>query len=497
MSWSRALVFSALIAVSCSAEDLSFPPGFKFGAATAAYQIEGAWNVSDKGENIWDRFVHEDPTRIRNQENGDVACDSYNQVERDIEIAAELGLDYYRFSLSWSRILPTGFPNKISEDGTSYYNKLIDGLLAKGIQPFITLYHWDLPQSLQDLGGWTNPLIADWFSDYARVVFTLFGDRVKMWLTLNEPIVICDLSYNSARLAPGVYSPHVGSYICNKNVLLAHAKAWRIYDEEFKPKYHGKVSLANQLIWFEGKTEADAELAELTIQNMAGRYSHPIYSKEGGWPPGIEKILEENSLKRGFPRSMFPSFTQEEKEFIRGTYDFYAMNHYTSRYIRPAKEGETFRIWPLGDAEDLNAKIEVHPDWPTTASMWFFVNPEGIRKQLVWLKENYGDLEFMITENGLATFDGLDDTNRVEYYREYLKQVLVAIKEYGVNVTHYTAWTLIDNFEWVDGYHSKFGLYEIDFSDPKRTRTPRLSAHWYKKVIKAHSLDVTATKDEL
>ncbi|XP_026728513.1 myrosinase 1-like [Trichoplusia ni] len=495
MSWCSAVVFSAVLAVSWGAEDLSFPPGFKFGAATAAYQVEGAWNASDKGESIWDRFVHEDPGRIFNQNNGDIACDSYNQVEKDIEIAAELGLHYYRFSLAWSRILPTGFPNQISKEGADYYNRLIDGLLAKGIEPFITLYHWDLPQPLQDLGGWANPLIADWFEDYARVVYTLYGDRVKLWVTLNEPVVTCDLCYIMGIFAPGIVSPDVGTYLCNKHAMLAHAKAWRVYDEEFKPKYHGRVSIANHLLWFEPLTEADTELADLARQHLAGRYCHPIYSKEGGWPASIEKLLEKNSRDRGYNRSILPTFTQEEKELVRGTYDFFAFNHYTSRKIRWAKEGETFSQWPLGDAEELNGKIEIPEHWTPAAASWFFVNPDGIRQQLLWLKEQYGDFEFMITENGMATFGGLEDHDRINFYREYLKQILIAIKEDGLNITHYTAWTLLDNFEWSDGYNVKFGFYEVDFEDPLRTRRPRLSAHWYKKVIQEHSLDVT--NDEL
>ncbi|KAJ8710351.1 hypothetical protein PYW07_009717 [Mythimna separata] len=497
MDWIQAVVLSAVLAVSWAAEDLSFPPGFRFGAATAAYQVEGAWNEGGRTECTWDKFVHEDPRRVADQSNGDVACNSYHLWKKDIEIAEELGLHFYRFSISWSRILPTGFSNQINEEGANYYSNLIDGLLEKGIEPLVTMYHWDLPQSLQDLGGWTNPLIVDWFEDYARVLYNLYGDRIKHWLTLNEPLIMCDGVYNTGVFAPGLFSPEVGAYYCNKYALLAHAKAWRLYDEEFKPKYHGKVSLANQLVWFDPKTKEDEALAELVIENCAGRYSHAIYSKEGGWPPSIEKHMQELSKKRGYPRSMFPSFTQEEIELIRGTHDYYAFNHYTSRIVRYAEEGEEFSTWPLGDAVDLNLKIEKGEGWAQGASSWFFVNPPGIRNQLIWLKQKYGDLEFMITENGFATFDGRDDQDRIQYYRDYLEQVLLAIKEDGVNVTAYTAWTLIDNFEWMDGYNVKFGLYEVDFNDPERKRTPRASAHYYASVIKSHSLDVPTTRNEL
>ncbi|XP_075985561.1 myrosinase 1-like [Anticarsia gemmatalis] len=492
----RVVVFCALLGVSWCTEDWTFPEGFKFGAASASYQVEGGWNAKDKGENIWDRFSHAHPEIIKNSDNGDVACDSYNQWERDIEMAKELGLDFYRFSLSWSRLLPTGLDNYVSEDGTAYYNNLINGLLAAGIQPMVTLYHWDLPLPLQELGGWTNPLIADWFTDYARVAYSLFGDRVKIWLTINEPIVICDVAYNTGVLAPGIRSPEHGANICTKNVLLSHAKAYRLYDTEFRSRYHGEVSLANQLVWFEPATADDKELAEIAIENVTGRYSHPIFSKEGGWPPVIEKMMAERSKEKGYSKSVLPPFTQEEKELIRGTYDFYAMNHYTSRLIRKAKEGEHTATWYFGGFRDMNAVLSPGSDWKPTASTWFYQYPPGIRGQLVWLKEHYGDMKFMITENGLATFGGLNDQDRIDYYESYLKQLLLAIREDGVKLTHYTAWTLMDNFEWTDGYSVKYGLYEVDFEDPKRPRVPRASAHYYASIIKNHSLNVVKPKNE-
>ncbi|XP_048484019.1 cytosolic beta-glucosidase-like [Plutella xylostella] len=217
--------------------ELAFPPGFKWGAATAAYQVEGAWNVSDKTPSIWDTFTHKYPERIEDGSSGDVACDSYRLWERDIEMAKELGLDYYRFSISWPRLVPNGFADQVSEDGKNYYNKLIDGLLANGIEPVVTLYHWDLPQRLQDYGGWLNPLISDWFADYARVAFSLFGDRVTTWLTINEALVVCTYGYGMGVLAPGISENDYGKYVCIKNIVMAHGKAYRVYEKEFKAKY--------------------------------------------------------------------------------------------------------------------------------------------------------------------------------------------------------------------------------------------------------------------
>ncbi|XP_045484205.1 myrosinase 1 [Pieris rapae] len=483
----KVIVFSALIAVVRG--ERRFPDAFKFGAATASYQVEGAWNVSDKSASIWDTFSHNNPSAIVDQSNGDVACDSYHKWREDIDLASQLGLDFYRLSLSWPRLLPNGFSNYISEDGKRYYNDVINGLLEKGIEPVITLYHWDLPQKLQDLGGWANPLIVEWFSDYARVAYDLFGDRIKSWITINEGIVACEATYTMGSFAPGVYSPGFGSYLCNKNVLLAHAKAWRLYDEEYKPKYGGKVSLTNQIIWAQAHSEEYEDLTALVLQMNAGLYSHPIFSKEGGWPPSVEKYIAEKSAREGYTRSRLPPFTTEEIDFVKGTFDFYALNYYTGRLIRSPKDGEKIGEWPLYGCEEINAFMEPAPVWPPTSSDWFFEYPEGLRLLLSWLKKNYGDLEYRIMENGYASDKrDLNDIDRVNYYKTHLEQVYLAITEDNVNVTYYTAWTLLDNFEWVDGYVSKFGLIDVDFTNPARPRTPRSSAYYYANVISTRSL---------
>ncbi|CAD0205296.1 unnamed protein product [Chrysodeixis includens] len=402
-------------------------------------------------------------------------------------MAEELGLTLYRFSISWPRLLPTGYPNVISEDGKNYYSNLIDGLLEKGIQPLVTIYHFDLPQSLQDLGGWANPLIVDWYVAYARVVFSLYADRVKLWLTLNEPFGICDAGY-SMHHAPYLNNTDFGRFMCNKNVMLAHAKAWRIYDEEYKPLYHGKVSLSTLFIWYEPATPEDQELTDLVIQHWEGRYVHPIFSKEGGWPPAIEKFLLEDGQKKGFPHSRLPAFTDEEKELVRGTYDFYGLNHYSSRLVRKVKPGEEAPSWPYYGSPELGVVFENHPDWKEAALNWFALYPEGLLHQLRWLKQTYGVEEILITENGyMDSYKGTDDWERLGYIRDNLEQVQLALQE-GINVTGYTHWTIMDNFEWTSGYTVNFGLYAVDFSDPNRTRTPRESAKYYSQVTRARAL---------
>ncbi|XP_038218411.1 myrosinase 1-like [Zerene cesonia] len=478
-----------LLAVGCSSQKL--PPNFKFGAATAAYQIEGGWKADGKGKSIWDEFAHTHKDAIVDGTNGDVAADSYHLWREDVRIASELGLNQYRFSISWSRILPSGLPNNMSKAGVKYYSDLIDELLKQNIEPVVTMYHYDMPLKIQDLGGWTNPLIADWFADYARVLYSLFADRVKTWITINEAVVICDMIYNTGILAPGIKNEELGPFLCNKHLLLAHAKAYRVYEREFKDKYNGRLSLSHNILWIEPyQYPRDKELAKLGLEYMIGRYSHPIFSKEGGWPPSVEKKLLEYSLKQGFNYSRLPSFTEEEKQLLKGSADFYALNYYTTHMIRPAKEGEK-GTWFLNGSPELGAMLEIPADAELSASVIMPVYPKGLRKTLSYLKNSYGDIDILITENGYPGKHQMYDHVRLKYIKDHLTQVYLAIKEDKVHVIGYTYWALMDNFEWNSGYSVTFGLYAMDHKDPKKIRSPRLSSQYYACVIKTHEINVS------
>lgn len=218
--------------------------------------------VSGKSENIWDHMTHKNPCVITDCSNGDIAVDSYHLYKRDVEMMRELGLDFYRFSLSWTRILPTSFPDKINEAGVAYYNNLINEMLKYNIEPMITLYHWDLPQKLQEMGGWTNPYIVDWYADYARVAFELFGDRVKYWITMNEPREVCYQGYGTVTKAPMLDINGIAEYMCSKNLLLAHAKAYHIYDEEYRAAQGGKIFITFSAQYYIPDTENDIVAAE-------------------------------------------------------------------------------------------------------------------------------------------------------------------------------------------------------------------------------------------
>ncbi|XP_063542754.1 myrosinase 1-like [Cydia strobilella] len=488
-------MYSAVLCVA--AAERRFPDGFKFGIATSSYQIEGGWNASDKGVSIWDHFVHTKPEAIGDRSNGDVACDSYHKWREDIQLLEDLNVDFYRFSISWPRVLPTGFPNYISEDGARYYSDLIDGLLEKGIEPVVTMYHWDLPQPLQDLGGWTNPLISEWFADYARVIYDLYGDRVKIWVTINEATAVCDIGYDDLH-APGLESEGRGSYLCTKHVLLAHAKAYRLYEAEYKLKYQGQVSLTNQMMWLEPETVEDTELTELAIALSIDRYCYPIFSLAGGWPPALERYMAQKSAQEGEPRSRLPPFTQEEIQLVRGSYDYLGLNHYTTHTARPAASGETIGTYLIDGFKELDVKLGTRPEWSSTASGWLKVYPEGFRALLSYIKQQYGDTSIYIMENGFPDAGtDLDDQPRVDYYTSYLEQVLLAMEEDGVNVVGYSAWSLMDSFEWNDGYQVRLGLHHVDFTSPARTRTARRSAKYYAAVARTKDIDAEYQFDKI
>jgi beta-glucosidase/6-phospho-beta-glucosidase/beta-galactosidase len=241
-----------------------FPENLRFGVATSAYQIEGGWNANGKGESIWDRFTHI-PGNIVDNTNGDIACDSYHNIKRDVEMLLELGVSFYRFSLSWPRILPNGTPNKINPDGIRYYNELIDELLANDIEPIVTIYHWDLPQTLQNIGGWFNPTMADHLARFASVAFQYFGDRVKTWVTINEPVISCSMGYGDKKFPPGWNMRGYGEYVCVHNMLRGHGKVYRLYEKQFKSKQRGQISLALHLGWYEPNKDISKKLHEKAL----------------------------------------------------------------------------------------------------------------------------------------------------------------------------------------------------------------------------------------
>ncbi|KAG7310942.1 hypothetical protein JYU34_003782 [Plutella xylostella] len=490
-----------IVAVLClsgyaSAWDLSggkttnytFPKDFLFGVSTAAGQIEGAWNIDGKSESIWDHLIHTHPEFVKDHTNADVAADSYRLYKRDAEMVKELGVDIYRFSIAWPRVLPSGFANDINPLGIQYYKNLINELVKHNVTPMVTIYHWDLPQKLQDIGGWTNVNMVDYYTDYAKVLFDNFADQVKYWVTFNEPMQTCLEGYGGTYRAPALNRHGIAEYLCTHNLLKAHANAYHLYDKEYRPKFGGKIGMSLDSNWAEPKTNTtrDKDAAELYLQTHVGWYAHPVYSAEGNYPPDLIRLVDAKSAAQNYSRSRLPKFTPEEVTHIRGTADFFGLNHYTT-YLLSMADGEVGAI--PSHENDVGIVRVQDPQWPSkSSSAWLKVVPFGFRRLLHWITKTYNGVPIIVTENGYADFDGVEDAARVSYYSHYLNALLHALHEDKSTVHGYFAWSLMDNFEWDDGYVSRFGLYLVDFNSPNKTRTAKQSARLYSGVVRSRGL---------
>jgi len=465
----------------------SFPKGFKWSLATASYQIEGSWDVDGKGEQIWDKFSHRKPCSIDNCQNGDIACDSYKHTERDIEQLVKVGVKNYRFSISWARLLPNGTRtdgNEVNTAGIQHYSAFIDKLVSAGITPFVTLYHWDLPQALQDkYGGWVDDQILVDYADYARLCFEQFGDRVKYWITINEPSVVADLGYGMGWFAPGVNGK---GYIVRHNTVRAHAQANNVYVKEFKDKQQGKIGITMATNHYEPRHDSaeDQQAAQQAFDYQLGFWADPIYLT-GDYPASVKKNAGDQ----------LPKFTEEEKKLNKFSADFFGLNHYTTTIMEHCDSGDGCNDGTRG----LSC-----PNWPTSGSSWLLSVPWGFRNLLNYIHKRYDTQRFpiIITENGISSRNGtdlepeLDDQWRIDHYHKYIGQMLRAIKEDGANVAGYTAWSLMDNFEWARGYAERFGLIWTNFTNihlpdplPDKNIFWKDSAKFYSGVVTSNSVE--------
>lgn len=455
-----------------------FPKDFVWGTATSAYQIEGAYNRDGKGPSIWDAFT-KIPNRILNGDTGDVACNHYNNFKNDIQLMKNLGIKAYRFSISWTRIMPSG-KGVINQAGVKFYNELIDALLDANITPWVTLYHWDLPLALQlEEDGWLNPKIQDYFTDYADVCFENFGDRVKNWITINEAWVVAILGYGQGVFAPGRIS-HSEPYLAGHNLILSHAKAYRLYKEKYSHQ-NGQVGITNNCDWREPLTDKkeDKAAAQRALEFFLAWFADPIY--KGDYPDVMKERLDER----------LPQFTADEKLVIEKSSDFFGLNHYTTMYAAHSTgDNSEKNVYGNGGiSEDQDVDLSLDEGWNLTLMKWAVV-PWGCHKMLKWICERYNNPDIYITENGCAFDDELvdgevDDQYRIDFYKSYLNACQDAIND-GINLKGYFAWSFMDNFEWALGYQQRFGLHHVDYKT--QIRTPKKSAHWFRQVITNNSL---------
>jgi beta-glucosidase len=447
---------------------MPFPPGFVWGTATSSYQIEGAVDEDGRGVSIWDTFSHA-PGRTRNGETGDVAADHYHRWADDVDLIASYGHGAYRFSVSWARIQPSGrgSPN---QRGLDFYSRLVDRLRHRGIRPMATLYHWDLPQALQDEGGWQNREIADRFADYAAVVYEGLGDGVAWWMTHNEPWCTAALGHRIGIHAPGIRG-EAAEVRAAHHVLLSHGRAVEAYRASGLVAPIG-IALNLTPTYPEDDTDADRRAATLSDAYTNRWYLDPI-------------------LRASYPDDLRALYAQRfELDWIRDgdlariaqPIEFLGVNYYARRVVRAPRDGEA--------AEYAWVVREPGPGVPLTAMGWE-MTPDTFLDLLIRLHDDYAPQPIIVTENGVGLHDRLSDDGdvndpvRIEYLRTHLGAVETAI-ERGVDIGGYFVWSLMDNFEWAEGYRPRFGLTYVDF--PTQRRIPKDSARWYAEVVRRNGL---------
>ncbi|XP_059434257.1 vicianin hydrolase-like [Corylus avellana] len=470
----------------------SFPADFIFGAGSAAYQSEGAAHIDGRGPSIWDAFTKKHPEKIWDGSSGDVAFDLYHRYKEDIQLMKRVGLDSFRFSISWSRILPKGkLSGGVNPQGVKFYNNFINELLANGIKPFVTLLHYDNPQALEDeYGGLLNPKFVKDYTDYVDFCFKTFGDRVKHWVTMNEPNGLSINGYTSGTFAPGRCSNYVGnctagnsateSYIVAHHLLLSHGAAVKLYKEKYQQYQKGKIGITIVSHWFEPKyqTASCREAASRALDFLFGWFAHPIIY--GDYPQSM-KSLVGNRL---------PKFTEAQSKLLKGSLDFLGVNYYTTNYAESAPSTNGVNVSYVTDRQlTLTTSKNGIPIGTPTDLDWLFIHPKGIHELLLYIKEKYNNPIIYITENGLADAnnsslpikDARKDSLRIRYHYGHLSYLAKAIKD-GANVKAYYAWSFFDDFEWDAGYTVRFGFTFIDFKDNLK-RYVKYSSYWFKMFL--------------
>nr|XP_009394432.1 PREDICTED: beta-glucosidase 1 [Musa acuminata subsp. malaccensis] len=461
----------------------AFPAGFTFGTAASAYQVEGMALQDGRGPSIWDAFV-KIPGEIANNATADVSVDEYHRYKEDVDIMKKMNFDAYRFSISWSRIFPEG-EGRVNWKGVAYYNRLINYMLLRGITPYANLYHYDLPEALEKkYNGLLSRRIVDAYANYAEFCFKTFGDRVKNWMTFNEPRVVAALGYDDGKFAPGrctncsAGNSATEPYIVAHNMILSHAAAVKRYRDKYQAKQKGRIGILLDFVWYEPLTDSkdDQDAAQRSRDFHLGWFLHPIIY--GEYPKSMQEIVQ----------ARLPKFTEEEIKMVKGSIDYVGINQYTAYYMfdphLPKQEKPTRyqSDWNAGFAFERNGV----PIGPRAHSEWLYIVPWGMYKAVTYVKEHYGNPTVILSENGMddpgnvTLRQGLHDTTRINYYRSYITELKKAIDD-GATVIGYFAWSLLDNFEWKSGYTSRFGIVYVDYKNLRRYA--KMSAYWFKQML--------------
>ena len=446
---------------------MSFRKDFAWGEATSSYQIEGGAFIDGKGWDIWDVYCKEEG-KVFEGHTGDVACDHYHRFKEDVALMKELGINAYRFSINWSRIFPNGY-GKINELGVKFYHSLIDELINAGIEPFITLYHWELPYELHKKGGWMNDEIVNWFADYAAFIVKEFSDKVTKYFTFNEPQCFIGLGYVSGIHAPGLKAPIRDTFIMSHNVLKAHGLAVKKMRDAAKQDIQIGIAPTGSMSYPDSNKPEDIEAARMHLMNINTPLDSWTWNVTWWSDPIFFGEYPEDGLKRF--KDYLPEITKEDLKLINQPTDFYGQNIYNGNRVKMGQDGKP-------------EVVKRYDGFPKTALGWP-VTPESLYWGPYFLYERYKK-PIYITENGLSCHDVISsdgkvhDPNRIAFVESYLKQLKKASAD-GVDIRGYFHWSLMDNFEWHSGYADRFGMIYVDY--PTQKRIIKDSGYWYKNII--------------
>ncbi|KAJ0096247.1 hypothetical protein Patl1_17273 [Pistacia atlantica] len=506
--------FEGITATSGKVQNLfnrtSFPKGFLFGTSSSAYQYEGATATGGRKPSIWDTFTHAHPEKISDGSNGDITEDFYHRYKEDVKIMKDMNTDAFRFSISWSRVLPGGkLKRGVNKEGIRFYNNLINELLANGdnsspfifivLQPFVTIFHWDVPQALEDdYGGLLSSRFVDDYLHFADLCFKEFGgDRVKHWITFNEPSMFASQGYDTGGWAPGRCSKYIDEscqagnsatepYTVGHNLLLAHAAAVQLYKQKYQATQKGQIgiTLTTVMMLPYSNSTSDVAAAKRALDFNLGWFLDPVVY--GDYPASMRKRVGIR----------LPPFSKRQSKRLTGSYDFIGINYYTTYYARSIPAATVNISYSTDSGVETTAVRNGVPIGEQPGSSWIYIYPKGIRDLLLYTKRNYKNPVIYITENGgKSSSIGICDTNntatlpqaledpvRVLYYYRHLLFLHRAIKD-GVNVKGFFAWTLLDDFEWASGFTLRFGINFVDFSNGRLKRYPKQSATWFKNFL--------------